>query len=329
MDATQVVIHFIGIVLFTTQVSNDPGLHAILPEIRHDFNPASSASLQTSLSTASGSIPNSSAAPSTSVPATHIEPHVALLIFRRDIVMNASQWQTSTFPPTAGLSQYGYVQLTGEHIAFIANAPNTIPAELPPNMPRLSCATPAALTNGYQRPYSQAAAVVYIPEGTLSPCQARRTASGRIDTRLTLNTPGTLTIVAVKSGGMKTLVLNTSNNPTIYLANVPPLRLSGTRTAPSGQPHYLAYYSMIDRNQPGRCLAQPPSAANVSDCDEKLVFRTVGPATTTISTLFARVRRRFRAIFIPPGGPGTPTEHFPEDRIMLMANAECSNTQWP
>lgn len=320
MNATQAVIHFIGLVLFTTQVENDPGLHAILPAIRHPFDTPPIASAPP---------PGVSAGVASHTLGRHIETHAALLIFRRDIIENDSHWKTSRFPPTAGLAQYRYVQLTGEHITFIADAPSYVSAELPPDMPRLSCATPAELTSGYQRPYSEAAAVVDIPEGTMSVCEAKGVAPGRIDTRLTLNTTGTLTVLAVKSGVVKTLVLDTSNNPTIYLANVPSPRLNDTPTAPNGQPHFLAYYGMIGKDQPSKCLVRPTSPVNVPDCDQKPVFKTIPPATNSIPTLFVRVRRQLRAIFFQPSAPGTPTEHFPDDRIKAMANAECSNTQWP
>lgn len=320
MDATQVVIHFIGLVLFSTHVTNDPGLHAILPAIHFEppthGNPtqpvtaASSSSASPGVAHASPAAPSSSASPGAAHASvsTNIEPHVALLIFHEDVVANDSQWQASTivsrFPQAATLASWKYVKLTGEHITFIVDSPSNPRAKLPPNMPRLPRlpgATPTGLTSGYQWPYSKAAAVVDIPEGTLSACHATTIAAGRIDTRLTLNATGTLTIVAAKSGVVKTLVLNTSTNPTIYLVNVPPPRVKGTDAATAGDSHFRAYCSMIGKDQTGTC-SRPSVAANAE------------PVLGCEPVFFA---------------PGSTTGGFLEVGPIFSANAECSNTQWP
>lgn len=330
MDTTQVVIHFIGLVLFSTQVSNDPGLHAILPTITHDFNPSSILNPPTQVAAAPSSSASPSAAPASF--ATHIEPHVALLVFREDIVVNDSQWYASPivsrFPEATELASYKYVQLTGEHVTFIVNAPNNLAAGLPANMPRLpTCGTTGELTSSYQWPYSQAAAVVDIPEGTLSVCKKAELA-GRIDTRLMLNTTGTLTVVATKSGIVKTLVLNTTNNPTIYLANVPPPRGEGLAPAGVRSGHYLAYYRMIGK-ETSTCAGPPrpdACAPTMPDCGMTPGFPIIAPATTVAIGRFVQLRCNIRALFQRAGTGGT---HQPIRDSMPSVNAECSNTQWP
>lgn len=327
MDATQVVIHFIGIVLFSTQVSNDPGLHAILPAIphaapeppilKHRHHPAVAMALE----------PSPDAAPAG--PST-VESHVALLIFRHDVVANDSQWQTSAvvsrFPLATALASYKYVELTGEHIAFIVDAPSNPPAVLPPNMPRFSCPTILGLESGYQWPYSMAAAAVDIPAGILSVCH---TSSGRIDTQLTLNATGTLTIVAAKSGVVKTLVLRTTHNPTIYLTNIPPWRVKGIAAATTGASHFQAYFEMIDRIRFSSCSGFPrvaEGAPPVLACEPLL--STLVPTAPVVDDRFTRMRRRIRALF-RPAGPVAVKEAIDVGEAFAAVNAECSNTQWP
>jgi hypothetical protein len=342
MDATQVVIHFIGIVLFTTSVLNDPGVHAILPAIQQEFAsatindlPKEVTSAGTSSATPGATISDlpkqvASAKTSTSVTthahvSTEIEPHVALLIFREDIVANDSQWPASSFPKAAQLSPYKYVQLTGEHVTFIVDSPKNGTAGVPPDLPRLADAASAALSSGYQWPYAKAAAVVDIPEGGLSACDP---GGGRIDTTLLLNTTGTLTVVAAKSGVVKTLVLKTNSNPTIYLANVPMPRGNGPHTGATGERHYLAYYRMLGKDLTNTSLVAPSNSVSVPHCEENVALSANVPTTTSPRSVFARLRLRLRAFF-QPSDPGTPTEHFPEDKIIALTNAECSNTQWP
>jgi hypothetical protein len=317
MDATQVVIHFIGLVLFSAHVSNDPGLHAILPDVKQKFFTApvigdlpktiaaepASAGHDTAHPPLSTANPNPSDAHVNFAP--NIESHITLLIFHEDLVADDSQWPTSTiisrFPHAETLTSYKYVKLTGEHITFIAGAPNDSPVALPENLPHLSLSCPTTgLTSGYQWPYSKAAAVVDIPEGTLSTCYSS-VAPGRIDTKLTLNTTGTLTVVAEKSGAVKTLVLNTLNNRTIYLVNVPPPRVKGSAEAESGSSHFYAYYSMIGKDLTSTCIHSPSASANmrVVGCDP---------------------------VFFAPGSTDSDDREVPP---MFSANAECSNTQWP
>ena len=353
MNPSEVVIHFIGIVLFSTQVTSDPGLHAILPAIKHDFNPWAIHNPPNQVVAAPSSTPThnlnppaihhrptqvAAAAPSNASPSaapgsfsTHIEQHVALLVFREDIVVNDSQWKAkrivSTFRNAEELAAYKYVELTGEHVTFVVDSPSNPLAKLPADMPRLpTCGrSTGELTSGFQWPYTQAAAVVDIPEGTLSACHARKVANGRIDTTLRLNTTGTLTIVGAKSGVVKTLVLNTTNNPTIYLANVPPPRGKGLAASHTAARHFLAYYRMIGKDETSSCLGSPAGPA-VPDCVPQPVFPIIATPSAVFNGRFARMHHRVRALFL--GLSLFPPER-PETEVLRIKNAECSNSQWP
>ena len=328
MDATQVFIHFIGIVLFSTQVSNDPGLHAILPAIpppalappilQHGHHPAvAMAALEPS--------------PVAAVPAAPltVERHVAWLIFHKDVVANDSQWKTTkvvkTYPQATKLAAYRYVELTGEHIEFMGDTSNNPPALIPRNMPQFSCPTIFGLERGYQWPYSSAAAVVDIPEGTLSTC---RTGLGRIDSRLRLNTTGTLTIVAAKSGVVKKLILWTTHNPTIYLTNIPPSQLKGVAAAGTSAAHFQAYFEMIDRIGFSSCSGAPlvPQGAPPVPACHPLLIPPISPAPPVADVRFARMLGRVRALFRP--APVAPND-IDVNVVFHAVNAECSNTQWP
>ncbi len=337
MNATQVVIHFIGIVLFSTEVTNDPGLHAILPAIRQDFHQPPIGRLPQSVSADGASSASPGAAPDHS--SAHVEPHVAMLIFHQDLILNESQWPTlavvSKFPEKTSLAAYRYVELTGEHIAFVVDSHRNGQATLPPNMPRFSCGK-TRLAKGYQWPYSDAAAMVDIPEGELSVCDAGTIAPGRMDTRLLLDTSGTLTVVAAKSGRVNTLVLRTTANPTIYMANVPLPRVKGALGATADAPHFQAYFDMLDRGRTTVCTGKPlarKGAPAVAGCVTRPVFRTLDPALAGADGGFSPPHRVVRAHggVRPPVQPPLPLSagQYHPMGIMFMANAECSNTQWP
>lgn len=311
MDTTQVVIHFIGLVLFTTQVTNDPGLHAILPTPgytppkiplkHHQFQ-----AVARSPEPIQAAVPGSSA--------TSVEQHIAVLIFHKDDLpkddpANETGWEIKEmkkdYPGATALKSYKYVELTGEHITFIVDAPSNPLAVLPQNMPRFSCNLSFGLASGYQWPYAGAKAVIDIPEGTLSVCTATKPASGRIDTKLVLNTAGTLTVVAVRSGVVKKLVLHTTANPTIYLANVPPARLNGSTTARTGGSHFHVYYDMIEGSS--------------STCSKR---RSVAGAAAVLGCEVA-----FAVSPISEGPSGRRA--YLDVGTAFAVNAECSNTQWP
>lgn len=345
MDATQAVIHFIGLVLFSTQVANDPGLHAILPTIQHTVSnpdPTDHQNHQMQFSLARRSPAHATpAGPAPAAVPANIEPHMSLLIFHKDLVPNNApqQWNPSTilskWPNATALTDYRYVELAGEHITFLVDAPNNPPATLPTNMPKFSCpnTTAPGLTPDYQWPYSKAAAVVDIPEGALSVCRVTKVADGRIDTRLVLNTGGTLTVYAQKAGVIKTLVLKTTGTPTIYVANVPPPRVDLT-DKPNGDAHYYAYFKMIGKDKSSNCSGAPgvpPNTPYVADCKEEPVFIPPSPTgtgtgtSTTFNSRFVAISRRAVAL----GGPAASSQKQDPVLELMTANPECSNTQWP
>lgn len=337
MNAAEVIIHFIGLVLFSSEVTNDPGLHAILPGIHHTVaNPTLRHEHRMhTVSTSPRTKVSSTTSTSLSGDSANIEPHMALLIFPSGIRdQTKSDWMAAPLPSVIpALAGYEYVPLEGEHITFIADAPGNGAAQMPANMPKLPRANRGALKPEYQWPYARAAAVVDIPEGTLEMCKPPETvASGRIDTQLILQTTGKLTIVAVKAGAVKTLVIDTSRSPRIYVANVPPPRLQGAPTTVSDlhlrDPHHYAYFRMIGENPPSGKRGIPvveTGAPPVCACRQEPAFHVTGPGSGSDPTNPASTERRLMASRQEIKEPPQP----PSLLGVVVANAECSNTQWP
>src|SRR5687768_13255585 len=123
-----VVVHFVGLVLWTSAVTNDPGLHAILPRVHPVV-----------------SEPHSDTPSHQRIAAFDtIERHEAVLIFPASAVHDDSQWpslpvdipQKAPVPVQQRLVGYRHIRLNGEHLTMIPGAPND-PAAIPPSMPRI------------------------------------------------------------------------------------------------------------------------------------------------------------------------------------------------
>jgi hypothetical protein len=255
MDATTAVIQFIGIVLFSAQVPNDPGVHAILPRLAH----AEHAHLS------SGNAAN------IIKDVTGIEEHVAVIIYREeDRLHRVGGWRSE------GTLRNGweYVRLRGEQVQFLTNGANDAP-KIPTDLPRVrsnSClvaadAKPVALRSSFQSPYKGAAAVVDIPFGRLDVCATNTpSVTERVDTRLLIDTEGVLVIAATKTGERaKTIALD--GDAVVYIANVPPYYLFYGEPTNAGDPHWQAYNEMLDTPCPGR----PDLALVPQFCDLSLI----------------------------------------------------------
>jgi hypothetical protein len=251
-----------------------------------------------------------------------------MIVFPTSIIDNDAQWKAGPIPNAiASLNEYSQVTLSGDHVTFLADGINA-PAALPGNMAHFSCTavtgTPdAALAAPYQWPYTGAQAVVDVPKGTLSACYPGAIAPGRVDTQLTLNTTGRVTIVAMKEGVARTLILKADPAARIYVINVPARWAAGNRAAaaPGVVGHFVAYYMMVGRNKNSPCSGAP-----------KVAVTRKNPAPGSCGG----------AAFLPPGGgtgnsrnttalmlvagAGSPTDGVIE---ALTSNSECSNSAWP
>lgn len=340
MSATEVIIQFVGLCLFSAGVPNDPGVHAILPRITSGLHEHATdvelgqASTRDARSARGAAVTEESASQvrrgaTPAPPAGAIEPHVTMLVFHKDLVDNDSQWPVAMIPGGGNpLKDYRQVTLNGEHVTFLAHGVNPPLTSLPALMPRFSCplanGNPALLTSGYQFPYAAAAAVVDIPEGVLEACRPGAVAATRVDTKLTLNTSGKLTVVAMKPGAAKVLILKTTTAPRIYFLNVPNLWAAGNQTASSiGEKHYVAYYRMIGKDVNSACSgppAVPGSLSALPSCSSTGSLYRMASANPTISLVANRDAKPLGPLAGPP-----KNEVFDPD----TANSECSNSAWP
>jgi hypothetical protein len=252
MDTTTAVIQFIGIVLFSSQVPNDSGVHAILPRIGHVHQIHGQQTVPTTND------------PNKSFVDPGVESHVAILMYhkndripggwRRDGVLN-NGWE--------------YVRLDGERVQFLTNSSNA-PPSIPTSLPRAAAAPSCTITQTglqpqFQSPYRGAIGVIDISAGTLDVCESNTKAvSARVDTRLLIDTLGVLVIVAVKPGQPpKTITLD--GDAVVYVANIPPKHVEReSLTGRVGDPHWVAYNDMLS----GICAAPPETPPDVLEpCD--------------------------------------------------------------
>ena len=244
MDTTA-IIQFIGIVLFSASVPNDPGVHAILPrigEIQHIHNTSAQ-----------------SPKPQATLSPIGVETHVSVIMYRGEDRQSGS----GTWKQKGNLKNgWEYVMLDGEQVQFLTNGTNNVP-EVPTELPDASpltescprTASAPTLKAPFQPPlYKGAAAVVDIPFGTLGACVTNTpSVTERVDTTLVMKTEGALIITAKKTTEVVAKTITLDGDAVVYVANVPPYYLlTGTLAPNPGEPHFHAYASMIDTECPSR-----------------------------------------------------------------------------
>jgi hypothetical protein len=325
MNTVQIVIHCIGLLLWTDRVTNDPGLHGIMPRVQ-----------------ASRWVPGAEPRGLDLDTISHYEPHTAMLIYPRAARDNtASNWPAQPFAIdrtlVARLKNYEYIEFKGEHVSFVAGAANPR-ASIPAQMPRFRCDGASNLAPDYEFPYPSAAAKIDLPEGVMNACYAGYdVAPERIDTTVTLNTAGRLTIVGKIPGtaGTKVLVLKFDQSSTIFLANVPLGRaLHGTHHTETGDKHYYAYWAMLGKHKKSSCSGPPRVDEKVmrneqtrpKPCAQKPLFSPRAPTDPRTLADARRIAQRGTAL----GGPQPAAAADPKDVLeIITANSECSNTGWP
>src|SRR5882757_3262711 len=107
-----IIVHFVGIALFSNQVPNDCGLKVILPRIVHAAPKVATAANKGPSATSSAS--------------SHVENHQAVLVFRTDSYVPGSSWgkPTPLTKPDARGVKYEYVKLDGDRVRFDSGIDN-------------------------------------------------------------------------------------------------------------------------------------------------------------------------------------------------------------
>lgn len=256
----ELIIHFIGLALFSTAVPNDPGIRVLLPRVVHQHTTTA-----TTQPTEGGEIIVN---PDTT---NEVEPHETLIVYDASDFREEILWTSLELPAhliragTTNPARYRYVPLgDGERVSFHTNVSDN-PRVSIPSLPKPSCGTGIDPAN--------AAAIVHIPQGVLSTCAAVVSGSRkRYDTTLTLKRDTReqygLVIVAKSRDGTSKVLSLTGTKP-VYVVNIPASMLNpSTSTTSGGAQHFLAYYDLV-RLDTARCGEQSfksPSTATTTRC---------------------------------------------------------------
>ena len=290
MDTTA-IIQFIGIVLFSSAIPNDPGVHAILPRIDAGTH-------------ATHNVNAGDTHQPAEEPPAGVEDHVAVILYRdEDVIERGKNWKRTGVLR----NNWNFVELDGEQVQFLTNGRNEEP-KIPRDIPRavapssrclLAARAPVGFKDEFQGPtYKGAEAVVDIPAGILSACAAdTRTEANRIDTTLLMKTEGVLVITGKKATEARAKTITLAGDAVVYVANVPPHFLfTGVAEPPAGEPHWEAYTAMLDTP----CKDAPEGGNVTSVCD-----------LSAISTAWKIAQAK------------------PPSTGLKILDSSCSNTQWP
>jgi hypothetical protein len=309
--ATDVIVFFVGLTLWSQQIPNDCGVKAILPRVEH--------------TTGKGSAHSPAASPSP-ISVLPIPKHQAAIVFPKYSYLSQNGWGVPEELPGQTLTNDSgkllFVRLNGDTVHFLTNQATNVPADMTgmklARVREQLCPAKNALRPEYQHPYSGAAAVVALPEGTLQACLSVPAESlGRLDTRVSLKTIDTLGI----SG-------STLSNP--KESNTKELRL---KPRSAGEPIQLMIVNVPETFFNGSAAAL--EADGVSHMNVYLAMGEPGTAACALSL------QQWWDQLDPDGIPlcnpptsATARAAFPVSDAMLSvwisgANFECSNTQWP
>lgn len=306
------VVQFVGIVVFSDQLS--PGqdhLQAIMPRISAPDPHARK----------HGSVSEERPVPTIN---PHVEEHTAFIAFRACDYVSSRGWAPRGLETVPG---YLFVPLDGEHVEFSApgltNSGTLRPSSARPKLDRqgrlklphlrpfcTSEATPVTLKKEFQPPFDGAVAVFDIRSGRVSACTGviNKEQSTRVDTRLTIDNAGLLVISASKTNE-SSKEIHLRDGAHVLVAHLPNDAVTGqsSATANSSQPHYTAYYDMIDHA--GACspdfISAIKSETPDGPCETSSDIRQIGSEVVA-------------AVDVPPDWSS-----------FLRIDFECSNSQWP
>ena len=228
-----IIVHFVGLALFSSQVPNDCGLKAILPRVFYTASKTAQAATKT----------------------RHVEDHEAVLIFRTDSYVSGSTWgKPIPVPKIKGQTgSYEYVKLNGDRVRFDSGIDNQGLDFDRPQLPPLVALCPAMTTldRRFEPPYNGAAAVFDLPQGSVKACNA----GSRIDTEVKFNGDDTFVVSASTMRITKELRLRPLGGKVeLIVANVPVNCLRNgvceppSATAMNGMSHVNVYYGMVSKS---------------------------------------------------------------------------------
>jgi len=355
MPATDVVIFFVGLTVWSSQVPNDCGVKGILPRVHYTWQnnqnlqvarlgAASSAAKRDVAATTALSVSSSHEhrQPSPAVIAAplhdtaHVENHAAVLIFpTTSVVSNVGFPAAQGLPKTTTTSLtrttytnttplFSYIPLDGDRVRFVTSPQNPpidmSQAVLPQLRDQICPAKMQTLSPDFRPPYRGAAAVFDLPEGTLRSCfSTTKAQKQRLDTRLALTTTGDLIVSASTMKTTKELRLKASPSGRIELliANVPERFLTGDYAEQSS--NALENVSHVN-------AYYAMGNASGGNCNMTLTdwYNQYSGNTNILQCDMSPFEGAGKT-----QGSTTTAANKQIDGTVQGANFECSNTQWP
>jgi hypothetical protein len=303
---TDVVIFFVGLALWSSQVPNNQSVHVILPKVHYSKNATQRMPAHTMNSDSQRRIRSVDDSP-------HVEDHVAAIITYADSFGAVSGWQAPV--PIGNQTTFSYVPLdvplNGDHVKFVTVDSNPSTHDNPPLL--LNAVLPKL--QGVTALNPAGATIFDLPEGTMKSCLSlTRTQNPRLDTKLTLTTDGNLTVSA---GTNQIEIKPYEGMIVLVVADIPTRFLEGDYTPPpelEQVPHVNAFYAMTNASC-GNC-AQTLKDWLLQHMEE------VEPCNSDITLVGGRQK--------PPDCPlAVSTPENTLAGVMQGSNFMCSNEGWP
>jgi hypothetical protein len=317
----ETVIQFIGLCLFTAAVSNEPGVHVIMPRVAAPKSAL--ASLNPTIS------------------ALNVEEHTVIIAFRKSAYV-PGKWKPSVLKGTPADDQFLYIVLNGERVTFSAkgfNAPlDPKGAELRdlglPHVRDCACKSQKArmksLRKEYRWPYLGSAAVADLTFGRFDTCYATNQAESgrrRIDTRLFVNLDEhvlTITVKPLVGGAKKAITLRDPD--LVVVANIPKRWVNGDHSidVTHNLAHYAVYYAMGDGDSKYCSALENCDGPKTTESCRNPEFLPKHPDPTPPTPVPNSAFHRMSAAQAPRLDP-TLIPPTPE----AFMDFQCSNTTWP
>jgi hypothetical protein len=267
MADTTIIIFFVGLTMFSSQIPNDLGQKAILPRVvyvdpttpinfTHNNNFAHVRAETDQFEQAPPAAARPAAAPPTAGapppapasmrfsvndaipfgPQPHVEDHQSVLIFPDSLYDVSSTWPKKELKTDKA---YSYIVLDRDLVRFVTELPpGTPPQTLKSNkliLPQLAtlCSKMKPLRSDYLPPYQGAAAVFDLAqEGELSSCLSpTKLSQQRLDSKLVLKTVGKRFVVSANTMSttkeLRLKLENANGSVNVYVATIPTRFLEG------------------------------------------------------------------------------------------------------
>ena len=301
------IVHFIGLCLFTTAARQDGKLRVLLPRVEWTL-PQTVGPAGAPVVGQVGGLGD-------------VESHTAFIAFRKSDRLAVKGWTPKAMP---GQPDYEYIVLSGETVTFeTQGSPKLTTA---PKLPKVRCCTGLKLRRDVAASSASSVAATFVlTRGRANTCNSIPHAGAgsdpRVDTKLRLNNTGTLRIAGRKAGEV-TRTLTVRGNATVYVGNLPSQLvltnpLHHQPPVPHGNAHHhLAYQNMFTHHPTAIAACQFPAPGDDVQRDR------CGGVDFRFGDFDGKAGH---LLDISGGHPTDPPDKKPKPAV----NSECSNSSWP